>query len=111
MLQHVALFDVFRSYVTETYRCLKSGGVAQLYFGRYSRLPYHQQARAFTKGYCELDNQPVNHTNLVIRTRKAIQVARSLGFSVIDHGDLAGKAQDGAPDARGRQSFMTLLKN
>jgi ubiquinone/menaquinone biosynthesis C-methylase UbiE len=110
VLQHVALFEVFQSYVNEAYRCLKVGGVAQLYFGRYSRLPVRQRARAFANGYREMDDQPVNHTNLVIRTGKAKEVARSAGFSVVDHGDLTGKAQDGSPDAPGRQSSITLLK-
>jgi ubiquinone/menaquinone biosynthesis C-methylase UbiE len=44
VLQHLPSLDVLMSYLRETYRCLKPKGVAQLYFGKYSKIHWIEQA-------------------------------------------------------------------
>ena len=109
VLQHLPTFEVFSNYLKEAYRCLKSGGVAQLYFGRFSKLNPLDQLIFFLKGYKEIES-PVNHTSLVIRLAKVEEMCRNLGFKIVDTGPSYKGVPDGYPHRRGGQNFITLLK-
>jgi ubiquinone/menaquinone biosynthesis C-methylase UbiE len=110
VLQHLPSFDVFVSYIKETYRCLKLSGVALLYFGKYSRLNPVHQLRYFIQGYKEIPKAPVNHISLVIRVSKVKKLCRDIGFKVVEIGTSYKRVPDGYPRIRGGQNYVTLLK-
>ena len=110
VLQHLPSFDVFISYIKETYRCLRPGGVAQLYFGKYSKLNPIDQLRYFIQGYKEIPEAPVNYTSLVIRMSKVKKICKDIGFRVLETGISYKRVPDGYPDAKGGQNSVTLLK-
>lgn len=111
VLQHLPSFDVFVSYIKETYRCLKPGGVAQLFFGKYSsKLRRIDQLRYFIQGYKEFHEVPVNYTSLVVRVSKVKKLCKDIGFKVIQIGTSYKRVPDGYPKIRGGQNYVTLLK-
>lgn len=110
VLQHLPLFDTFVSYIREAYRCLRPGGVAQLYFGKYSKLHPIHQLRYFVQGYREIPEAPVNHTSLVVRVSKVRKLCRDCGFKVVETGTSYKRTPDGYPHKRGGQNYVTLLK-
>ncbi|HEU4505151.1 MAG TPA: hypothetical protein VFR79_09985, partial [Nitrospira sp.] len=80
--------------VEETYRVLKPGGLAVLYFARRYRWSFDRSSRLLYgldrlleplllwKGYEELP-APVNSTNLRVSLRQATLLARAIGFQVV----------------------------
>ena len=94
VLQHVETYAVFKRYFEETFRVLKPGGVAVLYFGRRYRWSFNRSSRLLyavdrlmepiwlRHGYEELP-APVNSTNLRVSIRHAKHLAKSLGFNVM----------------------------
>lgn len=94
VLQHVETYSVFTRYFEETFRVLKPGGIAVLYFGRRYRWSFNRSSRLLyaadrlmepvllRHGYEELP-APVNSTNLRVSLRHAKSLSRSLGFSVM----------------------------
>ena len=94
VLQHVETYAVFERYVEETYRVLKPGGLAVLYFARRYRWSFDRSSRLLYgldrlleplllwKGYEELP-APVNSTNLRVSLRQATLLARAIGFQVV----------------------------
>jgi SAM-dependent methyltransferase len=86
VLQHLQSYGTFIGYLKAVYHCLKPGGVAQLYYGRYGKVGWRDQLRNLAKGYCGLKGAPVNHTSLVIRSSKVNKECRALGFEVLGGG-------------------------
>ena len=94
VMQHMERIAIWQSYLRETYRIMKPGGVAMLYFGRWApltlgkRRPFAYWAERFCerfflpKGYKELPAH-VNDTNLIVTLPYAKNFARSLGFEVL----------------------------
>lgn len=94
VLQHVEKYKIFENYLKESYRLLKTNGIAVLYFGRKywlsknrgSRLLYQIERFAehllLLKGYQELPAR-VNSTNLIVSLVHAKALAQSLGFDVL----------------------------
>jgi SAM-dependent methyltransferase len=95
VLQHVERFATFVSYWRETYRALRPGGLAILYFGRAAHFSLNRSARwryrcdrlverlRLPRGYREVA-APVNCTNLLVSLPCAVQLARATGFEVLD---------------------------
>lgn len=110
VMQHLPSFDSFVAYLKESYRTLRRGGVAQLYFGKYSKLNVRERVRHFIHGYREIPEAPVNETSLVIRLSKAVGLCRDLGFRVVDAGTSYKDVPDGHRRVTGGQSYVTLLK-
>ena len=111
VLQHLPSFDTFRNYIVETYRCLKPGGVAQLYFGKFSKIKWQAlHPRYFIQGYKEIPDAPVNYTSLVIRVSKVKKICFATGFQVIESGHSFKRVPDGYPRIKGGQNYVTLLK-
>jgi SAM-dependent methyltransferase len=110
VLQHVPRFAMFASYVAEAHRCLRPGGVAQLYFGRYTTLRLPDQLGSLLRGYRELPERPIEQMRLLIRVAKAKAVCKAAGFRVLEVGTSYKGAPDGYPARRGGQSYVTLLK-
>jgi SAM-dependent methyltransferase len=110
VFQHLPSFDVFQCYLQEILRALAPMGVAQLYFGKYSRLHPIDQIRFFSRGYKEIKDAPVNHTSLVIRVRKVKRICKEIGFKVIGTGTSYKNIPDGYSKIKGGQNFITLLK-
>lgn len=110
VLQHLPSFDVFVSYLKETYRCLRPGGVAQLYFGSYFLLNPLDQLRYYIRGYKELVPESPVYTTLVIRVPKAKKLCEDIGFKVVETGNSYRRGPDGYPRVVGGQNYITLLK-
>lgn len=108
--QHLPSFSTFESYMGECYRCLKAGGIAQLYFGNWGELNPIDRLRFFIRGYKEITNAKVNYTSLVIRTTKVKRLSKKIGFKIIDVGTSYKRVPDGYPKIRGGQNYVTLLK-
>jgi ubiquinone/menaquinone biosynthesis C-methylase UbiE len=110
VLQHLPSFDVFVSYLKESYRCLKLGGVAQLYFGKWSKLNKVNQLRYVIQGYKEIPEAPVNYTSLVVHVSKMKKLCRDIGFKVLEIGTSYKRVPDGYPKKIGGQNYVALLK-
>ena len=93
VLQHVEKIDIFKQYLAESYRVLKPGGIAILYFARYSRFSQNRPSRALfyfddllepllmPKGYLEIPAR-VNEVNLKVGRRYVSRLAKALGYKV-----------------------------
>jgi ubiquinone/menaquinone biosynthesis C-methylase UbiE len=91
VLQHIEKITIFNSYLQETYRVLRPGGIALLYFGRWSQYSTGRKAAAYLwldnllenfkvpSGYKEIPAE-INHTNLLITRRYAKAQALKYGF-------------------------------
>ncbi|NTU98407.1 class I SAM-dependent methyltransferase [Candidatus Falkowbacteria bacterium] len=118
VLQHLQSFDALEDYVKETARVLKSGGVAQLYTGRYSPLTLQRAGFLnlgnFTKfllhGYLEIPTALVNHVSLVVSLCKMKRLCRKHGFAIKGSGRSYKRAPDGYSKTVGGQNYVTLLK-
>jgi SAM-dependent methyltransferase len=110
VLQHLPAFVVFELYIQEVYRCLKVGGVAQLYFGKFTRLHPLYQVRYWLQGYKETRGKPANHISLVIRLARVRQVCNQVGFHIVESGTSFFQSPNGYPDRPGGQSYVTLVK-
>jgi SAM-dependent methyltransferase len=110
VLQHLPTFDVLMSYLRETYRCLKPGGLAQLYFGAFTKLTPADRLRYWRQGYKEITDAPVNHTSLVVRVGTMSSICSSHGFRVIDSGVSYKTVPNGYRSLRGGQNFVTVRK-
>jgi ubiquinone/menaquinone biosynthesis C-methylase UbiE len=94
VLQHVETYAVFTRYFEETFRVLRPGGLAVLYFARRYRWSFNRSSRLLygldrlvepvllRKGYEQLP-APVNSTNLRVSLRQGTSLARSVGFAVM----------------------------
>lgn len=110
VLQHLPTIEVLINYVEESYRCLRAGGIAQLYFGKYTKLHPLRRIQYMFRGYHEITNAPVNYTSLVATIWKMKAICRTVGFRVIDSGTSYKTVPDGYPKVLGGQSYVTLLK-
>jgi len=104
VLMHIPGIETFRRYIAETSRVLRPGGVAQLFYGRYSRMSWKARLRWFPAGYREITSAQTNHTSLVITKRTAHKLAKEAGFNVLDSG--SSLRPDGIQ--KGIQNYMTL---
>ncbi|HET8721027.1 MAG TPA: class I SAM-dependent methyltransferase [Nitrospira sp.] len=120
VLQHVETYAVFRRYVEETFRVLKPGGLAVLYFARRYRWSFNRSSRVLyvldrlleplllRQGYEELPAR-VNHTNLRVSLRHGASLARALGFDVMRTLVSGRRVPDGAA-LYGGQHGLVLRK-
>jgi ubiquinone/menaquinone biosynthesis C-methylase UbiE len=95
VLQHVEKYKIFESYLEETFRVLKPGGIALIYFGRKCRFSLRNASRLsywidrilekiiLPKGYQEIAAK-VNCTNLFVSLSCAKHLCTKIGFKVID---------------------------
>jgi ubiquinone/menaquinone biosynthesis C-methylase UbiE len=117
VMQHLQSFGAFSDYVKESSRVLKQGGVAQIYFGRYSRLTMgksiYKKPLQFVmylfRGYKEIPEAKVNHVSLVIHPWRAFLTAKMNGFRVVDCGYSWRTLQDGGRVCGG-QHYLTMIK-
>ncbi len=92
VLQHVEKIEIFNAYLEETFRILKPGGLALLYFGRWSGSNQRSQIAYWLdslleniklpKGYLEIEAE-VNHTNLLVTKRYVKAKTKQLGFEFL----------------------------
>jgi len=109
VLMHIPSINIFRSYLSETFRVLRPGGLAQLFYGRYSRMSWKARIRWSLSGYREISFTNANEdrkklTNLLITRRIAHKIAREIGFNVLDSGSTS--KLDGT--GKGTQNYVTL---
>jgi len=105
VFQHFTSINTFKKYITEIHRCLKYGGVAQIYYGSFYNLSFVDKIRFLNRRYVEID-APVNHTSLILRKGYAIEIAEINGFRIHD----TGVSYKEYPTIRGGQEYMTLRK-
>lgn len=110
VLQHLPDYPVLVRYMREIRRCLRHGGVAQIYYGRYSHMHPLLQMRWWRRGYRALPHAPANHVSLLVRRGKMHALCRTLGLRVVASGTSYYRVPDGYPRQRGGQSFVTLHK-
>ena len=110
VFQHLPTFSVLTNYLQEIYRCLKPKGLAQLYYGKYSKLNPLVQAQNLIIGYKEITNAPVNHTSLVIHPHKMKKICQNIGFKILDTGTSYKRSPDGYLNKPGGQNYITILK-
>jgi ubiquinone/menaquinone biosynthesis C-methylase UbiE len=94
VLQHVEKYDILKSYLRETFRVLKPGGLAVLYVGRKTYFSAQSSSRVhlaldkiletafISRGYREFPAK-VNETNLVVTLQHAKKLTRSFGFELL----------------------------
>lgn len=98
VLLHLQSYEAFVSYLRESYRVLKKGGIAQLYFGLQSEDgSKHRDA-------------PANHASLLVSSDTAQEEAKRIGFEVIDTGKSYKQVPNGYPNAIGQQGYITLKR-
>jgi len=110
VLQHLSLFDILVSYIKETYRCLKPGGIAKLYFARYSNLNLLDQFRYFIQGYKEIPEASINYKSLVVRASKLKKLCKKVGFRVIEVVGSYKRVPDGYPRIKGGAGWYNFIK-
>lgn len=110
VFQHVPSYTVFVSYIQEIARCLRPGGVAQVYFGKFARLHPLYRLLYGVQGYKATPNAPANHISLVVRVAKARRLCRQVGLRVVAVGTSSFLAPDGYPRKAGGQNYITLVK-
>ncbi len=110
VLQHLPSFGVLVAYIREVQRSLKRGGVAQLYFGKYTRLHPIYQVASFWRGYRAVHNSAANRISLVVRVAKLRKVCHDSGLIVLERGTSSYRVPDGYPSRAGGQSYVTLFK-
>jgi SAM-dependent methyltransferase len=102
VLQHLPRREVLVRYLAETFRVLRAGGVAQLYYGRLqSRNPFER--------YRESDVE-ANQVSLALGPRHMRRISRDAGFRVVARGTSYRNVPAGYRRERGVQGFVTLLK-
>lgn len=113
VLQHLPSWESFASYIRETARCLRPGGLAQLYFaplGGHGLRGRVGALRRLGRDYLELPAAAVNHTSLRVRPRAVRRLARAHGLEPVASGGSWKRAPDGYPSRRGGQEHVTLVK-
>lgn len=120
VLQHVEKYEIFSTYLKEIYRVMKPEGIAVLYFGRKSYFSLGKSSRLLLfadmvletfllrHGYREFPAR-VNETNLVISSFHARNLARSLGFEILNSMVSRRKVPDGIK-LFGGQNGLVLKK-
>jgi len=120
VLQHVEKIDIFKRYLEETYRVLKSEGIAILYFGRrcshslnnnsyfYYLIDCLLERLLLSKGFKELPAK-VNCKNLIISLRYAKKLAKRSGFLTLKKCVSHKKVPDGI-SLYGGQHGLVLKK-
>lgn len=96
VLQHVGKIDIFNNYLKETYRVLKRGGHAILFFGRLYSYSSNTELkllfaidrfleRIHPKGFKEISAK-INCSNLLISINYSKNKSREYGFSIVEEG-------------------------
>lgn len=96
---HLQSLSAFVSYVTETHRVLRNGGVAQFYYGRHKD----------PNGFLEYVSDP-NSASLEIGDALVYAKCRDAGFSVVDTGSSYKNVPDGFNKLAGQQNYITVIK-
>lgn len=120
VFQHIEKYAIFKKYLGETNRVLKTNGIAILYFGRKSLLSANRSSRflywidrfvepiLLPKGFRELSAR-VNETNLIVSLSHAKSLAREAGFEVLSTLVSHKKVPDGI-NLFGGQNGLVLRK-
>ena len=121
VLQHVEKYSIFKRYFEETYRVLKPGGLAILYFARKYGWSFNRSSRLLyavdriteslrlRKGFEELA-AAVNGTNLQVSLSHGRRLSSSIGFTVLQHLVSRRRVPDGV-DLYGGQNGLVLKKS
>lgn len=95
---HLQSFKTFCSYLTEIYRCLKTNGIAQIYYQPCADNEFIEHSA------------PANHASLQVRQDIAELSASKAGLVLVDSGKSYKSVPNGFPKEIGQQLYMTLLK-
>jgi ubiquinone/menaquinone biosynthesis C-methylase UbiE len=117
VLQHVGKIEIFNNYLKETYRTLRKGGYAILFFGRLYSCSSNTGSkllmavdrfleRIHYKGFKEIPAK-INYSNLLISMNYSKTKSREYGLSIIGEG-VSRKLPD--ISRYGGQHFLILKK-
>ncbi len=114
VLCHMDSIDKIKSYINESFRVVKSGGLAQLYYlsFRYNRrLGYKNLLNGFHVSFPnEKNNQWTGLPMCRIHDYYMKKLVEKAGFKIIELGKAYRKVPDGYPNNMGMQNYLTLLK-
>jgi len=116
VLCHMESLDTFNNYLKESYRCLKPGGIAQLYYAGFANAPRSIKKQMLFKSHFSTRpdlsavSGPLVLPYTYIKQREVIKLCKQLNFKIVDTGVAYKKAPDGYPQKRGIQNYCTLLK-
>ncbi len=94
VFQHLEKIEIFKKYIEESFKKLKPGGIAVIYFGRECKYSKNAQKKwryqidlirekyILPKGYIELESR-VNETNLKVTLPFAKKEAKNNGFRIL----------------------------
>ncbi len=120
VFQHIEKIIFFESYIGEVYRVLKKGGIAVLYFARFSYFSNGKGSRflyyldrlfekfVLWKGYREKE-APINDINLIVSIDYAKKFSRNIGLLCLDEIVSRKKIPDGS-HLYGLQNGLVLKK-
>lgn len=120
VLQHVEKIAILKSYIKETFRVLKPGGTAILYFGRYGRFSKGNSSLLLyiidqflgmlilRNGYREITSK-VNDINLILSLDYVKDLSRVLGFEILGQVVSRFRVPDGV-NLYGGQHGLVLKK-
>ena len=116
VLCHMDSLDTFICYLKESYRCLKPGGIAQLYYAarpRSRRMRLEVELKGHISSHPDLSK--VNGCMVLpytyIKPSLVHKLSKKVGFKIVDKGIAYAAAPDGYPQKKGIQSYCTLLKD
>lgn len=121
VFQHLEKMEIFLKYFEETYRVLKQGGIAVLYFGRFRQFSNNRGKKylylldrlierfVLREGFREIPAR-VNETNLIVTLNYAMKSAKALNFEICEVLVSKKKVPDGFK-YYGGQHGLILKKN
>ena len=121
VLQHVERYAIFKKYISETSRVLKTNGIAVLYFGRKQLVSANKSSKflywidrfaepiLLQNGFQELPAK-VNETNLIISLSHAKSLAKKAGFEVLSELVSHKKVPDGLTFFGGQNGLVLRKK-
>jgi len=117
VFQHLEKIDIFLKYLEETYRVLKQGGVAVLYFGRFRHFSNNRDKKylylldrlyerlVLREGFREIPAR-VNETNLIVTLNYAVKSAKAFNFKICEVLVSRKKVPDGFNLYGGQHGFI-----
>lgn len=110
VMQHLVSIQTLAEYIEEIRRCLKPGGIAQIYVGRLEIRSSRNFRTYWKRGFEELAEPCFRNRSLVLSRWRARRMFRERGFQVLETGTSYKKVPDGFRGRRGGQTYVTARR-